>query len=712
MFAMRITTLVVCTLCWITSYGLPAGAWAAEDILIADFEGDTYAPWKVEGEAFGSGPAQGTLPGQMDVRGFEGKRLVNSFLQGDRTTGKLTSPTFTIQRPWINFLIGGGQHQDQLVIKLLINGESVHTSSGPNNTAGGSEALDWDSWDVAKYVGQKGTIEILDQATGGWGHINVDQIVQSDQRRSVEPAARTLEITQRYLHLPVKNGAPKRRMKFTVAGQVVRDFEIEYAEAAADYVTLADVSAFQGKTLTVHVDKLPGGPAALMPITPSNEKPAAAEIYHEKLRPQFHFTSQRGWLNDPNGLVYANGKYHLFYQHNPYGWGWGNMHWGHAVSADLFHWEEMPESVYPAKFGDWAFSGSAVVDPANTTGFGEKRDGIETIIAAFTSTGRGECILTSRDNGLTWTELPENPVVKHQGRDPKLLWHAPTKKWVMALYDEFEGKQWITFHTSIDMRKWEFASRIEGYFECPDLFETKIQGTAEKRWVLYGADGKYATGQFDGKTFIPDGPKQQLWYGNFYAAQTYSNDPQGRIIQIGWGRDINFPGMPFNQQMVVPVELTLHKREGRIVMHAQPARELDGLRGNSRQTVSLSVSGGGSSSVSLVNSVPSRWKLDLQLNDARIVKLNMKGVPVVVDREKGLLTCHQMSAPIDVHEGKLSMEVLLDRGSMELFVNQGQSAFSIGGDVTSSPSTIEITADQDQVELSAEGHLLESIWKK
>ena len=262
---------------------LAASAQSADDLLIADFEGDTYGTWKVEGEAFGPGPAKGALPGQMAVSGFEGERLVNSFFHGDSTTGKLTSPEFMIERPWMNFLIGGGQHQDQLVIKLLVGGEAVRTSSGSNNTAGGSEALDWDSWDVKPFVGKTGTIEIIDQATGGWGHLNVDQITQSDKRRASEPAARTFEIDKQYLHLPVKNGAPKRRMTFTVDGQSVREFEIEYAEGAADFVTLADVSAFRGKKLTVQVDRLPGGPAALEPITPSDEKPAASEIYHEKL---------------------------------------------------------------------------------------------------------------------------------------------------------------------------------------------------------------------------------------------------------------------------------------------------------------------------------------------------------------------------------------------------------------------------------------------
>lgn len=692
--------------------GLCSSLRSADDLVIADFESEAYGDWKVEGEAFGPGPAKGTLPGQMPVSGFEGQRLVNSFFQGDKTVGKLTSPEFTIERPWINFLIGGGQHQDQLVIKLLVKGESVRTSSGPNSAAGGSEALDWDSWDVAQFVGQKAKIEIIDQATGGWGHLNVDQIVQSEKRRGSLPAVRTIAIEKPYLHLPVKNGAPKRKMSFQVGDQTVREFEIEYAEGEHDYVTLADVRAFAGQELTVRVDRLSGGPEALQGIKASDAKPAASQIYHEKLRPQFHFTSQRGWLNDPNGLVYANGKYHLFYQHNPYGWGWGNMHWGHAVSADLLHWEELPESVYPAKFGDWAFSGSAVVDPLNTTGFGKKQDGSETIIAAFTSTGRGECILTSRDNGLTWTELPENPVVKHQGRDPRLLWHAPTRKWVMALYDEYEGKQWITFHTSPDMRKWEFASRIDGYYECPDLFEAKVQGTDETRWVLYGADGKYATGQFDGKTFTPDGPKQQLWHGNFYAAQTYSNDPKGRIIQIGWGQGIEFKGMPFNQQMVVPVELTLHKSGDKVVMHATPVEELKGLEGIVHNHVSLSTTNGSTTESVFDNSTGYRWDITVKFEGARTAHLYLGAIPIQIDAEKSTLTCRQLTIPVQIENNVLQFEALMDRGSLELFLNGGATAVSIGGDLSNRAQLIKLTGGEGTVTLKVHGMGLKSVWHK
>lgn len=135
------------------------------------------------------------------------------------------------------------------------------------------------------------------------------------------------------------------------------------------------------------------------------------------MRPQFHFTNRRGWLNDPNGLVFHEGAWHLFYQHHPYGWRWGNMHWGHAVAKDLVHWEELPIAVYPHRFGDWAYSGSAVVDRANTAGF--KTGGADPLVIAYTSTGRGECLAVSTDGGATFREPAGNPILRHRGRDPR-----------------------------------------------------------------------------------------------------------------------------------------------------------------------------------------------------------------------------------------------------------------------------------------------------
>ena len=267
-------------------------------------------------------------------------------------------------------------------------------------------------------------------------------------------------------------------------------------------------------------------------------------------RPRRHFTAPRGWLNDPNGLVYAYGEYHLFYQHNPTGVQWGNMHWGHAVSPDLFHWQDLGDAVFPdPRRGDWAFSGCAILDRDNVAGLQEGSE--PPILVFYTSTARGECLLYSNDRGRTFKEYAGNPVVRHAGRDPKVFFHAPTARWVMTVYEEVNH---IAFYSSADLRHWDFESRIHGFYECPDLFEL------DGRWVLTAADGRYQLGKFDGHAFEPETlPRPLFGGGRNYAGQSYSN-LDGRRVMVFWLRgEAPFAGQDFNQQMSLPVEL---RRDG------------------------------------------------------------------------------------------------------------------------------------------------------
>ena len=410
------------------------------DIVVADFEGDAYPQgWTTTGTAFGKGPAKGALPGQMAVSGFQGKGLVNSFLGGDDATGTLTSSEFKLERNYLNFLVGGGKNEGKTCINLLVGGKVVRTATGPNDKAGGTESLDWHTWDLADLAGKTATIQIVDEQKGGWGHINVDHIVQSDTKKQAEPLRDEFTIASRYLHLPVKTGAPMRRMKFIVGKDIVREFDIELDLSKDPQVwAFADVEAFKGKKLIVEV-MLPGDENRSPAFAESDDVPEGEKVYREKHRPLFHYTSRFGWLNDPNGLVYHDKEWHLFYQHNPFGVNWGNMHWGHAVSPDLVRWKELGIGLYPKKYGDMAFSGSAVVDKGNTSSWGTKEK--PPLVLAFTSTARGECIAYSNDSGRTWTEYDKNPVLKHVGRDPKLVWYEKGNHWVMAVYDEFQGKQ-------------------------------------------------------------------------------------------------------------------------------------------------------------------------------------------------------------------------------------------------------------------------------
>jgi fructan beta-fructosidase len=466
-------------------------------------------------------------------------------------------------------------------------------------------------------------------------------------------------------------------MTISVEGRTVREFDIELAEGKPDFLVFTDLEEFRGKTIRIAVDAAEPGSRIFDGITQADAIPDAAGVYREAHRPQFHFTSRRGWHNDPNGLVWQAGEYHLFYQHNPYGWNWGNMHWGHATSPDLVHWKELPTALYPPRYGDWCFSGSGVVDVHNTAGF---QSGAEPpLVVSFTSTGRGECIAYSNDRGKTWKEYPGNPVVKHAGRDPKLVWFAPKQHWVMAVYDETGGKRGIAFYTSTDLKGWTFRSKIDGFYECPDLFELPVDGDeARTRWVLHAADGKYVLGDFDGREFHPTSGKDklQVWYGNSYAAQSFSNTPDRRRIQVGWGSGIVFPDMPFNQQMTVPVQLTLRSADDGPRLFAQPVAELASLRGRKHEWTELKLASGDDPLRGLEGDL-FEIAADFTPGATGTFGLDLRGVPLVYDSAKQELSCKQVKAPLKPVDGRVRLHVFLDRGSIEAFGNDGRVAMSV-----------------------------------
>lgn len=708
---MKRCVLILATLLLGAAWSLAADR---PESVIADFEGETYGEWTVEGEAFGKGPARGALPGQMSVTGFEGKGLVNSFTGGDDSTGRLLSPTFKIERRYLNLLVGGGRHPEKACVNLLLDGKAVRTVTGPNGEAGGSEQLDWRTWDVGDLAGKTVRVEILDQQKGGWGHINVDHITQSDVRKEAVllDQTRTVRLDKRYLNLPVKTGGPKRKMSVQVDGRTVREFEIELADATPDFWVFLDVSAFKGRDALLKVDRVAEGSRGLASVIQGEEIAGFEALYAEKHRPQFHFTSRRGWLNDPNGLVYHNGQYHLYYQHNPYGWAWGNMHWGHAVSRDLLHWQELPIAIYPKSLGDLAFSGSAAVDHQNTGGF--KKGDQAPIIAAYTSTGRGECILYSNDGGHSFEEYEGNPVVKHEGRDPKIFWYAPGKHWVMVLYSVREKQNGLAFLTSPDLKRWTENQWLEGYFECPELFELPMEGKpGESRWVVYGADGAYAMGKFDGKRFTPETEKLPANWGNaFYASQTYNDLPasDGRRIRIGWGT-VAIPGMPFNQMMNFPVELTLRSTPDGLRMLANPIRELKSLHGKEHSVPAGPLRPDQNPLADLRGDL---WDLsaDLDPGAASELRLTIRGVPVVYDARAKTLTCAGKTAPLAPIEGRIRLHVLVDRTSIEVFGNDGRIYMPIGVIPKDDDHTLALHSKNGEARIhSLTVHEVRSVWR-
>jgi fructan beta-fructosidase len=331
----------------------------------------------------------------------------------------------------------------------------------------------------------------------------------------------------------------------------------------------------------------------------------------EQHRPRFHFTPKSHWMNDPNGMVFHNNKYHLFYQHYPEGMVWGPMHWGHAVSKDLVHWEHKPIALYPDSLG-LIFSGSAVVDAHNTTGFGDGKS--DPLVAIFTYHNmpkekagdvdyQTQGIAYSLDDGETWKKYDNNPVLKNPGirdyRDPKVFWHEASKQWIMIL----AVQDHVELYGSANLKQWkklsEFGKNYGGHggvWECPDLFEVPLEG-GQSRWVMLvsinpggpngGSATQYFVGTFDGTQFTcQTPPAYTAWidYGpDNYAGVTWSNAPDQRRIFLGWMSNWVYaqqvPTDPWRSAMTIPRELSLSVVDNHIVLRSTPAKELIAWRG-------------------------------------------------------------------------------------------------------------------------------------
>ncbi len=492
-------------------------------------------------------------------------------------------------------------------------------------------------------------------------------------------AEKTFLVENRYLNLPVKNGAEKRVVRFMLDGAEVYRFDIELAAAEADFWVYADLTPFQNSQLTLAVD---GVSAEVLAALVQSDTPLGMDdLYCEKYRPQFHFTSRRGWLNDPNGLVFYNGVYHLFYQHNPYGWSWGNMHWGHAISGDLVHWEELGDVFYPDHLGVM-FSGSAVVDWQNTTGFQDGDD--PPLVCIYTAAGKPftQCLAYSTDGGETWVKYAGNPVLGHitgENRDPKVIWHAPSRQWVMALY--LVDNAYALFG-SPDLKTWRKLCDvyIGDAIECPDFFELPVDDDpANTRWVFWGANGNYVLGSFDGATFTPE--SKVLHYargGDSYAAQTWSDTPDGRRIQIAWLR-VNLPGMPFNQMMTFPCELTLRTTPEGIRLCSWPVQEIASLYDWGVHWADETLAPGETLQDDIIG-WGDRFDAYAEVDPGAATTLNfvLRGVPVTYDVAQETLTCAGRTVLMPLVDGLFCLRILQDRAALEIFGADGLVALPLG----------------------------------
>lgn len=485
----------------------------------------------------------------------------------------------------------------------------------------------------------------------------------------------------------------------------------------------------------------------------------AQQVYQEKHRPQIHFSPKKNWMNDPNGMVYHNGTYHLFFQHYPDKPVWGPMHWGHATSTDLIHWEEQPIALYPDSLG-YIFSGSAVVDINNTTGFG--KNGQIPLVAVFTQhdperakrkTGDHETqsLAYSLDNGKTWTKYSGNPVLKNPGipdfRDPKVFWYEPQKKWIMTL----AAKDRISFYSSPDLKVWtkesdfgEQAGAHGGVWECPDLFPLKDNG--RDVWVLIvnlnpggpnkGSATQYFLGDFDGHTFSALSTETKwLDYGpDEYAGITWSNTGDRKIF-IGWMSNWDYanvvPTETWRSATTIARELKLVHAGEELRVAAFPVDELKKIQSAGVNFEGLSVSGRKNMSFALPgNKLPCRINIELEdIRDFSVAFSNSKGEELVVgydkatneyyaDRTRSGVTDFHSNFP-DRHvaprfsaSSSLKMTLVVDVSSVELFADNGLTVLTQIFFPNETYNKIELVSTEPTTVSLIQFMKLRGIWEK
>lgn len=524
-----------------------------------------------------------------------------------------------------------------------------------------------------------------------------------------------LDSVKKYLLLPVQENAPEGKVNIVINNelQLEQNINVRLAREKVDYYVPLDLSAYQGKTISIDVAGMPSSSLCWKEIKLSDTFDFSnREIY----RPVYHHTPAYGWMNDPNGMFYKDGVYHLYFQYNPYGSMWANMTWGHSTSRDLTHWTYEGTAIVPDAWGA-IFSGSCVVDHENTAGFGKGA-----VIAFYTSAKstpwgdvQSQSMAYSLDNGKTFTKYEGNPILtssERDFRDPKVFWYAPGKHWVMML----AVGQHMEIYSSVNLKDWKKESEFGamqgahgGVWECPDLVEIPVEGTRQKKWVLIcnlnpggpfgGSAAQYFVGSFDGKTFVNESPtltKWMDWGKDNYATVTWNNAPDGRCVALGWMSNWqyanNVPTRQYRSANTIARDLTLYRVGEELYLKSTPSPEVKKARGEKVSKPSFNVAGE-YEVASLLDDNKGAYEVELVIQNQGASKiafclLNEKGEKVsmyydlarrqfVMDRsESGTVDFSKdfpavTVAPADTDK-ELTLRLFVDRSSIEAFGEDGK----------------------------------------
>lgn len=524
-----------------------------------------------------------------------------------------------------------------------------------------------------------------------------------------------LDSVKKFLHLPVQDDAPEGKVNIVInnKGQFAQSMNVRLAREKIDSYVPLDLSAYVDQNVSIDIAGMPSSSLCWKELKMSDSFDMTNK---EKFRPVYHHTPAYGWMNDPNGMFYKDGVYHLYFQWNPYGSVWANMHWGHSTSTDLMHWNFEGCAIVPDAWGA-IFSGSCVVDHENTAGFGK-----EAVVAFYTSaksTPWGDIQMQSMayslDNGKTFTKYEGNPILtssEKDFRDPKVFWYAPGKHWVMIL----AVGQHMEIYSSVNLKEWKKESEFGamqgahgGVWECPDLVEIPVEGTREKKWVLIcnlnpggpfgGSAAQYFVGSFDGKKFVNESPTQTKWMDwgkDNYATVTWNNAPDGRCIALGWMSNWqyanNVPTRQYRSANTLARDLTLYREGQELYLKSTPSVEVKKARGKKVSIPSFKVSEK-HEMVNLFEEKQGAYEVEIVIQNAGASKiafclLNDKGEKVsmyydlnrkqfVMDRsESGTVDFSKdfpavTVAPANVDK-ELTLRLFVDRSSIEAFGEDGK----------------------------------------